>query len=316
MTKSVFRKSFRRRGKYPYGDRGMQGNSPMSNQARVSNGLLWVFIALYVLMGAARLLHNPHLQRLMPFISVAILMGFAIVHGIRRYGWRHFVVFFIVAFVISWSYETLSILTGFPFGHYVYTDNLGPKLWLVPLLIMPAYFSMGYIAWTLAHVLLDRYDDRLAGAEVILVPALASFVMVMWDLCIDPASSTISGSWIWRDGGSYFGVPLVNFLGWYLCVFTIYLMFALYLQRSAEWTRATNLGDRSTWTLPALMYAAVMLPRLLEPAVSDSVQVTSNDGHVWWTGDIHAASALVALFTMLFVTVLALVRVSRNPALH
>src|SRR5262249_106631 len=37
---------------------------------------------------------------------------------------------------------------------------------------------------------------------------------------------------------------------------------------------------------------------------------------VWWTGDIHAASALVALFTMLFVTVLALVRVSRNPALH
>jgi len=32
--------------------------------------------------------------------------------------------------------------------------------------------------------------------------------------------------------------------------------------------------------LPALMYAAVMLPRLLEPAVSDSVQVTSNDGHV------------------------------------
>ena len=144
----------------------------MSNQARVSNGLLWVFIVLYVLMGASRLLHNAHLQRLMPFISVAILMGFAIVHGIRRYGWRHFIVFFIVAFVISWSYETLSILTGFPFGHYVYTDNLGPKLWLVPLLIMPAYFSMGYIAWTLAHVLLDRYDDRLAGRRWFSSPRL------------------------------------------------------------------------------------------------------------------------------------------------
>ena len=46
---------------------------------------------------------------------------------------------------------------------------------------MPAYFSMGYIAWTLGHVLLDRFDDRLTGAEVVLVPALASFVMVMWD---------------------------------------------------------------------------------------------------------------------------------------
>jgi hypothetical protein len=65
------------------------------------------------------------------------------------------------------------------------------------------------------------------------------------------------------------------------------------------------------------MYAAVMLPRLQEPlAGGDSVEVTSRDGHVWWTGDIHTASALVALFTMLFVTVLALVRVSRSPALH
>ena len=288
----------------------------MRNQGRVSNILLWIFIAFYVLIGAARLLHNPHLQRLTPFISVAILMGFAIVHGVRRYGWMPFVVFFILTFVISWSYETSSILTGFPFGHYVYADKLGPKLWLVPMLIMPAYFSMGYIAWTIGHILLDRFDNQLVGAEVVLVPVLASFVMVMWDLCIDPASSTVTRAWIWRDGGGYFGVPFVNFLGWYLCVFTIYLVFAVYLRHSSEWTRETNLSEPSTWTLPALMYAAVMLPRLIEPVAGDSVQVTSHDGHVWWTGDIHTASALVALFTMLFVTVLALVRVSRSPVLH
>jgi uncharacterized membrane protein len=297
----------------------MKGKA-MRNKTSVANTLLWAFIALYLLMGAARLLDNADLQRLTPFMSVAILMGFAIVHGTRRYGWRHFLVFFMLTFVISWSYETSSILTGFPFGHYVYTDKLGPKLWLVPLLIMPAYFSMGYIAWTLGHVLVDRFDDRLAGAEVVLVPVLASFVMVMWDLVIDPASSTITGAWIWRDGGGYFGVPLVNFLGWYLCVFTIYLVFALYLQRSAEGTkvtslRSTNLGERSTWALPALMYGAVMLTRLIQPLGDDSIQVTSHDGHVWWTGDIHTATALVALFTMLFVTVLALVRVSRSPLL-
>jgi uncharacterized membrane protein len=288
----------------------------MSNPTSLSNIWLSTCVALYVLLGASRLLDSAALQPLTPYISVSILMGFALVHGVRRYGWRHFVVFFILTFVISWSYETVSILTGFPFGHYVYSDKLGPKLWLVPFLIMPAYFSMGYIAWTLGHVLLDRFDDRLKGAEVVLVPVLASFVMVMWDLCIDPASSTIAGAWIWRDGGGYFGVPLVNFLGWYLCVFTIYLAFALYLQRGAEWTRATYLGERSTWALPALMYAAVMLSRLIQPLTGDSVEVTSQDGHVWWTGDIHTASALVALFTMLFVTVLALVRVGRSPSLR
>jgi len=294
---------------------GMKGKS-VSNQARLARTALWVFIALYVLMGAARLLHNAQLQRFMPFISVSILMGFAVVHGMRRYGCKRFAVFFLITFAISWSYETTSILTGFPFGHYVYADKLGPKLWLVPFLIMPAYFSMGYIAWTLGHVLLDRFDDRLEGAEVVLVPVLASFVMVMWDLCIDPASSTITGAWIWRDGGGYFGVPFVNFLGWYLCVFTIYLVFAWYLRRGADWTRAADLGERSTWILPALMYAAVMSPRLIEPLSGGSVEVTSHDGHVWWTGDIHTASALVALFTMLFVAVLALVRINRSPSLH
>lgn len=288
----------------------------MSNQAKASNALLWVFIALYVAMAAARFLHNAQLQRFTPFISVGLLVGFALVHGIRRYGWRHLAVFFVLAFVISWGYETSSILTGFPFGHYVYTDKLGPKLWLVPLPIMPAYFSMGYIAWTLGHVLLDRFDDRLAGADVVLVPVLASFVMVMWDLCLDPASSTVTGAWIWRDGGGYFGVPFVNFLGWYLCVFTINLAFALYLRASSKRSRKADLGERSTWILPALMYAAVMLPRLIEPLASDSIEVISHDGHVWWSGDIHTASALVALFTMLFVTILALVRVGRSPALR
>ena len=288
----------------------------MSNQARAANIVLSVFIALWVLMSAARLLPNPPLQPLRPFLSVAILMGFAIVHGVRRYGWRHFIIFFFFTFVISWSYETSSILSGFPFGHYYYTGQLGPKLWLVPLLIMPAYFSMGYLAWTLAHILLDRVDDRLAGADVVLVPTFASFMMVMWDLCMDPAASTIGGAWIWRDGGAYFGVPFVNFLGWYLCVFTIYLAFALYLRRSAEWTRATNLSARSAWTLPALMYGAVMLGILIEPLTASSARVASHDGHVWWTGDIYTGLALVSLFTMLFVTALALVRVWRNPLLH
>jgi hypothetical protein len=59
-----------------------------------------------------------------------------------------------------------------------------------------------------------------------------------------------------------------------------------------------------------------MLPRLIEPVTGASLQVTSGDGHVWWSSDIHAASALIALFTMLFVTVLALIRVGRSPALR
>ena len=69
----------------------------MRNQARVLNAMLWIFIALYVLMSAARFLHNTYLQRFTPFIYVALLMSFATIHGIRRYGWIHSAVFFIIA---------------------------------------------------------------------------------------------------------------------------------------------------------------------------------------------------------------------------
>jgi len=34
---------------------------------------------------------------------------------------------------------------------------------------------------------------------------------------------------VWQHGGAYFGVPLTDFLGWYLVVYVIYQLFALYL---------------------------------------------------------------------------------------
>jgi putative membrane protein len=279
---------------------------------------LWVLIAFYVIqsVATASLPQIGQLGQLAPFTSVTILTAFAAVHGVHRYGWRRFLIFFVLTFAISWSYETSSILTGFPFGHYYYTERLGPKLGLVPVLIMPAYFSVGYLSWTIAHILLDRFDDRLTRSELVLVPVFASFVMVMWDLCMDPARSTIGAAWIWRDGGGYFGVPLVNFLGWYLCVFTIYLAFAFYVRRSVGLTRSMDLGERTTWTLPVIMYGALIVGGLIQPLVADSFQVTSSDNHVWWTGDLYTYLALVSLFTMLFVALLALVRVRQSAVLR
>ena len=61
--------------------------------------------------------------------------------------------FVAICLAVSNILENTSILTGFPFGHYHYTDALGPKLLLVPLLIGPAYFANGYFAWVIGNVL-------------------------------------------------------------------------------------------------------------------------------------------------------------------
>jgi hypothetical protein len=111
----------------------------------------------------------------------------------------------VIAFIVSNFYENLSILTGFPFGHYHYTEALGPKLFLVPLLIAPAYFGCGYLAWSLAHVFVGVFGNKLRAEQIWRVPLVAAFVMVLWDLTMDPIAATVQKQWIWHDGGSYFG---------------------------------------------------------------------------------------------------------------
>jgi uncharacterized membrane protein len=54
--------------------------------------------------------------------------------------------------------------------------------------------------------------------------------MVAWDLCMDPTNSTIQRWWIWEQGGGYFGVPLTNYLGWFLTVYLFFQSFALYVR--------------------------------------------------------------------------------------
>jgi putative membrane protein len=213
--------------------------------------------------------------------------------------------------VISWSYETSSILTGFPFGHYHYTDQLPPKIGLVPAIIMPAYFAMGYLSWTIASVLIGKRDSGISRSEILLMPILSSFVMVMWDMTMDPFNSTISEFWIWHGGGAYFGVPFVNFLGWYLCVLTFYLVFALFLHRTSATSAPTEFSLKAFWTLPILMY----LSRTIEyfgNMLYENIEITDQAGHLWHTADINESLALVSIFTMIFVGFLGLVLITRS----
>lgn len=241
---------------------------------------------------------------------------FALVHGSQRLGWRKLGVMFSIACVVSWCYESLSIATGFPFGHYVYTDELGPKLGTVPLMIMPAYFGVCYLAWVLAHVLLDKFDKQIDSRVMFAIPVIASFIMVMWDMSIDPASSTVKHQWIWQDGGGYFGVPVSNFLGWFLCVYTILQLWAIYLLRSKQSVACADDGNKSSWYLPIALYASIFLEVIVSVLVATNGTVTDASSQVWPVKALYETLGLVSLFTMLFVICLAFFKVQQNDHLR
>ena len=286
---------------------------------KVRNQALWAIIMLFALFNALKpLLLNSPLDGLIPAVSILSMVLFVLLHGPRQIGWQRLAVFFFIAFIVSWCYESLSIKTGFPFGHYHYTDKLGPKLGAVPLLIMPAYYAVCYVSWHLAHIVLDKFDAHADRLQTWAVPVLASFIMVMWDMSMDPARSTLAAAWIWHDGGSYFGVPFQNFMGWFLCVYTIFQLYAFYLRRqtSATVASAPTAEHKSHWHQITALYGALIFDFLSMAALATNVALVDQAGQHWNSRDMYETLALVAIFSMLFVTVLCFIKVQASQRLR
>jgi putative membrane protein len=152
------------------------------------------------------------------------------------------------------------------------------------------------------------HGEELAGAWIIMLPLSATFIMVAWDLTIDPALSTVGRYWVWTRGGAYFGVPLTNFLGWFLTNYLAYQLFALYLRLRSN---AASPMSRSAARLGVLLYAVCALGSVLR-VVPKSVSSTVTDpaGTVWKVSDINTICALAAIFIMGAFVTLALARLA------
>lgn len=283
--------------------------------------LLWVLVATHMTFVVSNRLFEFASGAVVPAVAISLGIIITTLHALRRYSVKEYLVFMALTFVISSTYENMSVITGFPFGEYYYSDKIGPKLFLVPLVIAPAYFAGGYYAWTIAHVLLGLYDQRPRGLDVVRVPMIAAMIMVMWDMIMDPGNATVNQSWIWETGGSYFGVPVSNYLGWLLCVYTFFQLFALYLARgtkAAETTAEPALEarriDRSYWYLAVIPFFAMSLSWVMRAFTFDHTIVTDPSGQVWNTQHLFETMLLVAIFTMWFVCLLSAMLISKQPS--
>ncbi len=273
-----------------------------------TNLVLWALIALYA---AARFLQVfPSKVPMLAVVALHVLPPavFALIHGAILYRTRGILTFVVLCLVTGNIFENLSILTGFPFGHYYFTDLMGPKLFLVPILLGLAYVGMAYLSWTLSSLILGGMRSPLAGSHVVTLPLIASFIMVAWDLSMDPVWSTILHGWIWLRGGAYFGVPVTNFLGWYLTVYVFYQLFALYLRG-----RSTNPDPlpSSYWRLAVLFYGVSAAGNILLAIPPAGLSAVSDPtGAQWKVRDITGACALTSIFTMGAFALLAWVRLT------
>lgn len=131
----------------------------------------------------------------------------------------------VALYLLSLGSELAGTSFGVPFGDYRYTDLMEPKwLGLVPIVIPLSWFYMGLASFALASRLWPSPAARLVGGATLLAA---------WDLALDPAMSYATRYWAWEIPGAYYGMPLVNLVGWFAT--GLVLMSALTLLRTSRW---------------------------------------------------------------------------------
>jgi uncharacterized membrane protein len=145
----------------------------------------------------------------------------------------------------GFAVEAIGVATGFPFGTYDYSGQLGPKILGVPLIIPLAWTWMAWPAWLAAQ--------RLPRLRIV----TAAVGLAAWDLFLDP-QMVAEGYWRWQSPTPALpgvpGIPISNYLGWLGFAFLIMIV----LQRTLG-TSPAGAGDAPVLALWFWTYASSVL---------------------------------------------------------
>lgn len=269
------------------------------------NIAVWIIIAVLLLATiVTRLaLDIPNLvvMKMIFYFSLAI---FGWVHGIKRYGFKNMFIWFIVTWLISNFFEGLSVKMGFPFGNYHYTAP-GPRIFEVPVYIMIAYFGIVYVSWTVTQSLLAQFNEKIKGVMKFILPISTAIVMTMWDLSTDVVSSQLVKTWIWEDGGGFFGVPISNFVGWVFVVYCFMQVFTVFIaNKNYDVSKENITSNKIYWLQASIVYLIMGLGLVLE----GFMQKTNTD--------IYQSMAMISVFTVVFVSFISINNIIKNKELQ
>jgi putative membrane protein len=109
--------------------------------------------------------------------------------------------------IYALTIETIAIITGFPYSNFHYTNLIGFKLlgftpYTVPFAYVPLFLGCFYIASL----------NSIRKWKIII---LTTFLVLVADMVLDPSAVALK-FWVYESQGIFYGVPLMNFMGWIL----------------------------------------------------------------------------------------------------
>lgn len=130
-------------------------------------------------------------------------------NAVRRWGARRAGVAAAATAIGTTVVERVGTATAIPFGRYGYTAALRPQVAHVPAIVPLAWFAVGLPARETAHAALGERSTPVTRI------VLGSAALTAWDLFLDP-QMVGEGYWKWAKRGVYRGIPLTNYLGWFI----------------------------------------------------------------------------------------------------
>ena len=162
--------------------------------------------------------------------------------------------------LVGGTVHGLGAATALPFGPFVYTDRVGPRLldhfaWMMPLIWVTAVLNSRGVARLILRPWrkLRIYGFWLIGITVVLT--------VLFDAGLEPFAAVVKRCWLWqptRIPVTWGSAPISNFLGWLLTALLIMAFATPALidkrqQRSTQ--RPAEFHPLVLWLLAMLLFA-------------------------------------------------------------
>lgn len=181
----------------------------------------WVILHLFELGGIAGLL-----------LSIA--------HALRHWPRKEVMIFFTSCFLYALLFEDMNIQLS---GDYAYNENAWFIIHNTMLVIV-----MGWCTIVYCIVLTLEKSPMLKTANPLEKGLVAGLLALTIDLGID-ATAFAYGFWIWKKG-SFFGVPIVNFVGWFGAVFWFVFTTEILRNKGMKWDFPKQLRMRVLMIFP------------------------------------------------------------------
>jgi putative membrane protein len=113
---------------------------------------------------------------------------------------------------------------------------------------------MLYPSWLIANLMVrgEPVPASRGARDLAWRSFLGALVMTAWDLTLDPYMVGYDKAWVWEQEGSYFDIPIQNYVGWAGTSFVVLLLFQAVVHRLEM--RPIGSGDRWVIALPLLSY--------------------------------------------------------------